>query len=260
DGKLFSDLKFKDRKGVLTNLKESKILILITEEYEIEVNDYKEVCEDVISVNGTYKNCSNIISGTHKEIRTKEFWEEYNFEDLKAGEYKWRIEGKKNAHEKIDWIGSSFGKELTEWAWWDTDWTRKTLITITGNNGEIIFMNLSSSNLSSAQVDFDDIRFINSEEDTEFGYYLQNYTGSNSARFRVNTSGDTSFYIYSGNVEASSNSDIEDIYGTNLISFYSLDGISGSVLDELSEHNGTNSGATRGVTGKIGSAFDFDGG
>ena len=258
-GKLFSDLNFKDSKGISTNLKESKILIWTIEEYEVEVDDYKEVCGTIIDTNGTsYQSCSNNLIGTHKEIKTKEYWKEYNFESLDAGNYRWRIEAKKKPHESIDWIGTSFGKELTEWAFWSTDWGKKSLITITGNNGEIVYMNISYLNVSSAQTDFDDIRFVNSAEDTEFGYFLQKKIDSNSAQFRVNTSGDTSFYIYSDNAGASSTSDIEDIYGTNLVSFYALDGTTGNVIDLVGINNGTNHGADRGVTGKIYNAFDLE--
>jgi len=45
----------------------------------------------------------------------------------------------------------------------------------------------------------------------------------------------------------------------NLISYYKLDGTSGDVVDSHGTNDGTNVGATRGVTGKIGNAFSFDG-
>jgi hypothetical protein len=41
--------------------------------------------------------------------------------------------------------------------------------------------------------------------------------------------------------------------------YYKLDGTSGPVIDSVAGNNGTNVGATRGVTGKIGDAFSFDG-
>ncbi len=44
-----------------------------------------------------------------------------------------------------------------------------------------------------------------------------------------------------------------------LVSYYKLDESSGPVLDELDLFNGTNDGATRGVTGILNDAFDFDG-
>ena len=44
-----------------------------------------------------------------------------------------------------------------------------------------------------------------------------------------------------------------------LISHYTFDGTSGVVVDSTGFQNGTNYGATRGVAGKIGNAFQFDG-
>lgn len=43
-----------------------------------------------------------------------------------------------------------------------------------------------------------------------------------------------------------------------LVSFYKLDGVSGGVNDSTQTNNGTNSGATRGVSGIINNSFDFE--
>ncbi|MFC1636089.1 LamG-like jellyroll fold domain-containing protein [Planctomycetota bacterium] len=43
------------------------------------------------------------------------------------------------------------------------------------------------------------------------------------------------------------------------VAYYKLDGTSGAVVDETGNHDGVNHGATRGVAGKVGSAFEFDG-
>lgn len=48
---------------------------------------------------------------------------------------------------------------------------------------------------------------------------------------------------------------------TNLSAYWKLDGSLGGVLDSVAQnHNGTNVGATRGIAGKIGNAFNFSGG
>ena len=44
----------------------------------------------------------------------------------------------------------------------------------------------------------------------------------------------------------------------DLITHYKLDNFSGSVVDSAGSRHGTNRGATRGVPGKIGNAFEFD--
>ncbi len=63
---------------------------------------------------------NNISLGFEKKSYTAEIWEEYNFEELTIGNYEWKIEGRKDPHTSIDWIPQSFGKQLTEWAWWDS--------------------------------------------------------------------------------------------------------------------------------------------
>lgn len=45
----------------------------------------------------------------------------------------------------------------------------------------------------------------------------------------------------------------------DLVSYYKLDETSGDVIDSHGSNDGTNNGATRGVTGKINNAYDFDG-
>ncbi len=50
-----------------------------------------------------------------------------------------------------------------------------------------------------------------------------------------------------------------DSIDVGLIAHYKFDGTSGDVIDEKGSYNGTNYGATRGVTGKFGNAFQFDG-
>jgi hypothetical protein len=113
--KLFSNLKFNDLGGRLTNIQSNKILISNEiESYDIDVNDYKEVCNEI--KNGT--SCENKVVETHKETRERKVWKEYNGEALKEGTYYWRIEGKKAQSESVDWIATSYGKELTEWATW----------------------------------------------------------------------------------------------------------------------------------------------
>ncbi|MFW6172561.1 MAG: LamG domain-containing protein, partial [Elusimicrobiota bacterium] len=44
-----------------------------------------------------------------------------------------------------------------------------------------------------------------------------------------------------------------------LISYWELEETSGDVIDSHGDNDGTNNGATRGVSGKIGNAYDFDG-
>ena len=215
-GKLFSDLNFKDRKGINVNLKESNLYVWTTESYEVEVNDYKEVCETEITINKTYEVCVDEIIGTHKETKIKEYWEEYNFKTLKAGSYRWRIEGKKKPQERIDWIGTGFGRELTNWAWWNGDWEKRKSVNFTGQIADIvnftILMNITFD--SDMQPDFDCIRVVDGAcsgvQDTELSLDKINYTASNSAlvyvRLPIMSDATDEVCMYYDNSEASDSS------------------------------------------------------
>jgi len=107
---LFESMKFEDRSG---NIKSINSNIFIK----------KNVSKNIFGKEKIYK----IIDGKNISVikwnnwtDTKEEWVKYNFEVLTAGTYEWRIEGKKGIKESIDWIGTTGGKELREWAWWDS--------------------------------------------------------------------------------------------------------------------------------------------
>lgn len=133
---------------------------------DVKVPDYKEVCTKL--VNGS-ESCESVYSGSHIEkqyqwvdFETLDFNEGDNltigiFTDVKKGD-------------KIEWIPTFFGTEISEWAGWT-----------------------------------------------------------------------------------------EDMYSA-LIASYSFEQTSGVVVDDLGQRNGTNNGATRGITGKVGDyCFDYGG-
>ena len=117
EGQLFEDINFKDKLGKFTDI-DAKFFILITEKYEIEVPDtYEEkVCVDR-GLEG--KVCTQEPATYKKETRTREVWQEYNGEVLKAGDYTWLLKGKKGISQSVDWVAQSQGKSLDAWAWWD---------------------------------------------------------------------------------------------------------------------------------------------
>ncbi|MEK6760734.1 MAG: hypothetical protein AABX93_02310 [Nanoarchaeota archaeon] len=131
-GELFTDLNFRDLVG-LTEIKGSKILIKKSESYNHEINDYEKKCYE--ESNGTY--CVNRIVGSHQENKTRTFLEEYDGSVLEPGMYEWKIEGRKDRFKNIDWIASSFGIDLTDWAWWNTSYNLQR--NLTGMNESLIF-------------------------------------------------------------------------------------------------------------------------
>ena len=209
DEQLFSNLEFKDKDKEIVSLKSHKILIEINESQEVTKKDYKEICK--ILINGS-NSCHNEIIGTHKETIYKTRWEEYKGEVLSEGTYRWRIEGKKDIKESVDWIGSAFGKELTEWAeWWNEAWVRKKEVKIqerAGASNTDFQVKLNVSYDSDMNNDFSDVRFVNSSETAEIDYWLQDKVDGKSAIFWVEVEQTTAnqnstIYEYYGNAGAS---------------------------------------------------------
>lgn len=215
--KLFTDLKFKGRDNKLRNLNHNIILIEVEETYLEEVEDYSY--NNITSENGTITQ-ESILVGSHNENKIRLIWKEYDNKVLDEGVYRWRIEGKKQLGEDIDWIVSAFGKDFTEWEWWNTDWNRKRQINITETSGSnlsdySILINVThDSNMLS---NFSDLRFLNSTETGELDYWIQNKSDGNWATIWIEVTNltasiNTSIYMYYGNSGASSDSDIANAF------------------------------------------------
>ena len=104
DMPLFDKFEFENRKGEEVSL-DYNIFIKQNVSYEYTLGIYDE---------------ENQLKSIEKEIRIQEEWVEYNYEVLNIGTYQWRLEGKKDLNEDVDWIGTTSGKKLTNWAWWDS--------------------------------------------------------------------------------------------------------------------------------------------
>ena len=249
--KLFSDLKFKSRDNKFKNLKSNKIFIKVNQSYQEEVNKYYYY--NTTSKNGTITQKSNLIS-SYNITRYREVWQKYNFQTLKKGTYSWRIEAKKSKGESIDWIGSAFGKDLTEWAWWNTNWLYKR--TISNLNGNISYLNLSYN--SNMNADFSDLRFLDSTETIELNYTISDKSDSNWVRIRVNNLGANSIYMYYGDSVAITTGSASDVY-FNPVSMYYLDEQSGTIaIDAVGTNNGTNTNVNVGVPGYINSSYSVE--
>lgn len=103
--------------------------------------------------------------------------------------------------------------------WWDTDWRYKKSVTISGGTANYqMMMTIGFSSggdvtlNSHCNTDFSDVRFIDSDEDTELPYWLESKTDSDNAVFWVKTDGADTIYIYYGNATATSDSDGDDTF------------------------------------------------
>lgn len=218
-GKLFSDLNFKGKDNKVKNLKSFKMFIEVEEHYQETIIDESLTTQNCfITSNGTQSCEYNYV---YKDItKTKNVWEEYNFENLDQGNYTWKIEGKKNPKESVDWIISAFGEDLTEWAWWNSSWEKKKEIPISENNGTTLINYTIILNVTydaDMNNDFSDLRFLNSSENEELGHWIESKVDGSSAIVYIlvphlTASSNTSIYMYYNNSGASSTDNVDDAF------------------------------------------------
>jgi hypothetical protein len=87
---------------------------------QIEIEDYKYTCSETGKVfsNGTKETiCSDVLIGTHLE--NSPIWIPYNLgEILQKGTYEVKLEANKKSDRTVDWVITTQGKVLSEWATW----------------------------------------------------------------------------------------------------------------------------------------------
>ncbi len=98
----------------LTSIEEKKMW-LKTGEKNVEIIDYEKVC---IPIKDGKVECTMVQTGTHME--KENVYSEYNGKELDIGTYEWKITGKKRPEQSVDWVISLMGKELDEWAYWNS--------------------------------------------------------------------------------------------------------------------------------------------
>lgn len=225
NGKLFDDADFENIKGINEDVNYQYFILANLSYIEQEVIGYKEVCS---FLNDTYNKkteevCEQIPSEYKNLTKYRNEWIKYNYEELIAGNYEWKIEFKKPINKAIDFIPKARGEKLNEWVWFDSNWAKRKELKIQENNG-VNFTNYSVlfniSYDSDMQVDFDDLRFVNSTNNGELGYYIENQSNSNWALVWVMIpdlaeSVNTSIYMYYGNSGATSKSN-----GSNAFIYY----------------------------------------
>jgi len=266
DGKLFSDMKFENKKEKSVEL-DYTIYYLgeVIEKYT--VGDYNEECS--IAKNNT-EVCEQIKIGEHEEEQIFIRWIEYKGEILEAGNYEWKIKGKKDKNEAIDWIGSSMGIELSDWAWWDGDWSYRKEIDIEGGAGILtnfpILINITYD--ANMQSDFDDIRFVDGTcdgvQDTEIPYEIDTKTNSNYAMAWVLipslSTGTDNVCMYYGNAGASNGQDRESVW-IDYSMVYHFNNEGATLMDSSSTRLNLTAVGDPIVnsSGYIGNSYTFDG-
>lgn len=90
--------------------------------YDVEVNDYEEVCIEGEEINKTTGRleliCENRITGTHRETRYNELWTPLNKLDLTKGNITIGLFVDVLPNDNVEWIPTLFGVRINEWATW----------------------------------------------------------------------------------------------------------------------------------------------
>jgi len=219
--RIFSGAKFFTELNKEVNIKDYTLYIEKEETNIIAQPIYEESCS--LSKNDSTKMCNNVLKGYYNESRTKYKWVKYSGEELSAGDYKWKIEGRKDPTQKIDWVISGLGVDFEEWAWWDGSWAYYKQITITPAdaefiaNGTTINLTIDTATLianNKMQEDCDDLRIVfddTNELNRVFGGYdILSGNGCNNAYTNVYfmtvdniTSANTNYKVYYKNDAAS---------------------------------------------------------
>lgn len=122
DGKLFDDFKFINIKSSSLESLNYKIYLLQNESYEVNIlSGYTSECKEV-PANKSYPEgeyCRQVPT-YKKETKYRNIWKEYNGEELKSGNYQWKIEARKNNKISVDWVANVRNEDFTEWAPWTT--------------------------------------------------------------------------------------------------------------------------------------------
>ena len=158
-------------------------------------------------------------------------------------------------------------------AWWDTNWAHRRKLTLDNSGvGEVltdfpVLVCLDPSNItySQTQNNGEDIRFVD-PDGTVLKHEIEEWNEGGTSCVWVKVpqiDADPAvdyIWMYYGNAGVADGQDAENVWDTQFQGVWHLNRSSGDVLDSTSNDNdGTNVGSTRGVSGRIDSAFDFDG-
>lgn len=121
-GKIFNSIRFQDLTNNTAVSKSSQMFTVTYENYDVNEPTYETQCAIVNNVSGSFNQCNKVQKGTVKVTKQRQINTPYANQDLAAGIYTWRIESTKGKDEVIDWIATTDvgGKELTEWAVWNS--------------------------------------------------------------------------------------------------------------------------------------------
>lgn len=266
--KVFDDVKFYNDKNDKKSLDNSKILIQKNQTIKTYYGIYEEQCSEKV-LNGTLQNsCEQVEIGQNYTERLEYYWDEYKGEELDIGIYSWRIEATKGINDNIDWVASAYGLDFTEWAWWNSTFTKCQNMTIGGGttalNNFTFYVNVTYA--ASMQADFDDVRFVDHPcgvDGTQLAHELDFKVDSNSAGYWITgnlTTGANVFSMYYGSASATTGDDPLSTWRLANVVYHFSEGTGTQAKDSKGTFNLTlvGAGATW-ANGQIGKALRLDG-
>lgn len=258
-GKLFDSATFKDLKS---KSKSIDYRIYIEESYTQSYNEKYINCESSPS----FINCAENDAPLKTVTNTR--WKLYNGEQLE-GFVRWRIEANKPIKEAIDWIVTSNGIQLSDWAWWNSSWGNRRVIEIQGPTSETLYnftVAINVSRVSGMATDYRDVRFIfgncSGNQNEELNYEkMTNGTSMNSEIFFVKMpnmtagwSSNNMMCMYYNNPTATDGSDPINSYDFKHIYHFETN-TSSNIIDTMQNNNCTFVGEATIINGTFGNAI-----
>jgi hypothetical protein len=185
-------------------------------------------------------------------------------------EYTWNVNATDGTNPRYKVF--TFTTQKAPGPWWNAAWSYRkeividhTKVNATLSNFPLLIDVTDGDLASEAQADGDDIAFTE-YNGSKLNHEIELYN-SGIGRLIVwvsvpdlSSSVDTVLYMYYGNAGASSQENVAGVWDSNFMMVQHLSETSGTHYDSTANDNdGTASGATQGVTGKIDGADDFDG-
>lgn len=253
---LLEGIGFVDRLGndVSKDIKKLDFIIGRYEDVEYKNKTYETICEDILTNSTNETICKEVESGEVSYFVNELVWRKYSGTEENGLSYL-KIKAKKDLRKDIDWIITFRGKELSEWAWWDSNWQYKKEISELNGTISSLYNVTYEANM---RTDFGDLRFLdNATESIELNYTIISKVDGVSARVRVDNLNISAIKMYYGNSGVSTSGDFDNLYFSS-VSSYIFD--NSNAKDETSGTNdGTIIGASFISNGTIGGAYNFSG-
>jgi len=240
--------------------------------------DWKRIDLDYDTINFNFRDMTtwylvknqNVVSDKLYKIR---YWVDIPFGGLSgvSGKYWWAF--KRSSDTLQEAINNDRFFYLDPW--WDSNWNHYRVLTIESDyidNSLVNFpvlVNSTDSTLISKCDSGDSVRFLSTDNSTEFYYEIEEWTDAGFSVWvnisEIITSGsDYKFLMYYNNSAASDNQDAENVWDSNYVGVWHMDDNTTSQVQDSTvyDNDGTKIGANEPIVssgGKIGDAQLFDG-